>query len=85
MGQYDTGDLYRRQHQGDVGNAVLGSVDAAGSRRRWRALRVPVGVMGVGMVLSLWGPLPGLGVFLVAGGVMGLALTAGMVLLNGFS
>jgi hypothetical protein len=85
MGQYDTGDLHRRQHRGDVGGAVLGSADTAGSRGRWRALRVPAGVLGVGVLLAAWGPLPGLGLFLVLGGVLGLALTAAMVLLNGFS
>jgi hypothetical protein len=85
VSHYDTSELHHRQDHGDVGGAVLGSVDTALSRGRWRALRIPAGLLGVGMVLAAWGPLPGLGLFLVLGGVLGLALTTGLVLLNGFS
>ena len=60
MGQYDTGDLYRRQHTDDVGHAVLGSSarssNSAGGRSgsRWRC-------SSSGILLGMWGPLPGWG------------------------
>ncbi|MCU0282651.1 MAG: hypothetical protein MUD13_01960 [Candidatus Nanopelagicales bacterium] len=84
MGGYDTGDLHRRQHQGQTAHAVLGDLDGS-SRRRWRALLLPVGVLLLGLVLALWGPLPGLGVMLAIGGTMGTAITAVMVLVDGLS
>jgi hypothetical protein len=84
MGGYDTGDLHRRQHQSQTGHAVLGDLDGS-SRRRWRALLLPVGVLLLGLVLALWGPLPGLGVMLAIGGTMGTAITAVMVLVDGLS
>lgn len=84
MGSYDTSDLHRRQHDGDVGNAVLGSLGRATSLRR-RALLVPLGLVVLGILLTLWGPLPGLGVLLVVGGVMGLAMNAMILLTGGFS
>ena len=83
MGGYNTGDLHHRQHSGTAGHAVLASVNPEG--RRWRPLRVPVAVTLLGLLLAMWGPLPGLGMFLVMGGVMGLATTAGLALLGGFS
>lgn len=84
MGGYDTGDLHRRQHQGQVGHAVLGDLDGS-SRRRWRALILPLGVLLLGLVLALWGPLPGLGAMLTIGGALGTAITAVMVLVDGLS
>lgn len=84
MGSYDTSDLYRRQHNDEVGHAVLGSAARSSSGRR-RALRVPGGLLVLGVVLALWGPLPGLGLVLTIGGVMGLAMTAAMLLLDGLS
>lgn len=84
MGIYDTSDLYRRQHDDEAGHAVLGSAAKSTSGRR-RALLVPVGVLALGVLLALWGPLPGLGAVLTIGGVMGLAMTAAMLLLDGFS
>jgi hypothetical protein len=33
----------------------------------------------------LWGPLPGLGMILIVGGISGLVLTAGLMLGDGFS
>ena len=83
MGGWNNSELHHRQHQGETGHAVLGSVD--GSRKRWRAFRVPVGVLALGLLLAMWGPLPGLGLVLVIGGVFGLASTALIVLLGGLS
>ena len=84
MGQYDTGDLYRRQHADGVDHAVLGSSARAPKQRR-RAFRVPLGVLALGILLALWGPLPGLGMVLTMGAVMGLVITAGLVLTDGLS
>jgi hypothetical protein len=84
MGQYDTGDLYRRQHTDEVGHAVLGS-SARSTKRRRRAFRVPLVVLVLGILLGMWGPLPGLGMVLTIGGVMGLVMTAGLMLTDGLS
>lgn len=84
MDSYDTSDLHRRQHQGDVGNAVLGSPNRAIWLRR-RALLVPLALMALGILLTLWGPLPGLGVVLTIGGSMGLAMNAVILLTGGLS
>jgi hypothetical protein len=81
---YDTSDLHRRQDSSDVGHAVLGSTTKPTSRRR-RAFLVPVGVLALGFLLAMWGPVPGLGLMLVLGGAMGLVVTAGLVLTDGFS
>lgn len=77
-------DLHRRQQAGDTGYAVLGSTDRiiGGSRRKWRPLRVPVIVLALGFLLAFVGPVPGLGLFLIMGGALGLALTATMVMLG---
>ena len=85
MGKYDTSDLHRRQHSGDVGHAVLGSAAKFSSKRRWRAFRIPLALLALGILLSLWGPLPGLGMVLIVGGISGLVLTAGLILGDGFS
>jgi hypothetical protein len=84
MGNYDTGDLHRRQHSGETGHAVLGSI-ATSTKRRRRAFRIPLVVLGVGLLLALWGPLPGLGIVLTIGGVMGLVMTAVLMLTDGLS
>jgi hypothetical protein len=77
-------DLHRRQHAGDTGYAVLGSTDRiiGGSRRKWRPLLMPAIVLALGFVLAFVGPLPGLGMFMIIGGALGLALTAAMVMLG---
>jgi hypothetical protein len=77
-------DLHRRQQAGDTGHAVLGSSDRiiGGSRRKWRPLRVPVIVLALGFLLAFVGPVPGLGLFMIIGGALGLALTAAMVMLG---
>lgn len=79
MGTYDSSDLYRRQHVQDHPSAPTSSSD------RRRALLVPLVVILLGFVLSMWGPLPGLGMFMLMGGVLGLAITAAMVLTDVFS
>lgn len=85
MAKYDTSDLYRRQHTDEVGHAVLGSAAKYSSKRRWRAFRVPLALLALGILLSFWGPLPGLGMILIVGGISGLVLTAGLMLGDGFS
>ena len=85
MGQYDTGDLYRRQHTNEVGHAVLGSSAKSSSKPRRRAFRVPLAVLALGILLAMWGPLPGLGMVLTVGGIAGLVITAGLMLGDGFS
>lgn len=83
MGNWND-DLHRRQQTGETGHAVLGSTDRiiGGSRRKWRPLRVPVIVLALGFLLAFVGPLPGLGVFMIMGGAMGLAVSAAMVMLG---
>lgn len=77
-------DLHRRQQSGDTGHAVLGSADRilGGGRRKWRPLWVPAIVLALGFLLAFVGPVPGLGVFMIMGGALGLALTAAMVMLG---
>jgi hypothetical protein len=85
MGKYDTSDLYRRQHTDEAGHAVLGSAAKVSSKRRWRAFRIPLALLALGFLLAFWGPLPGLGMILIVGGISGLVLTAGLMLGDGFS
>jgi hypothetical protein len=85
MGQYDTGGLYRRQHTDEAGHAVLGSSAKLSSKQRRRAFLVPLVVLVLGILLGVWGPLPGLGMVLTLGGVMGLVMTAGPMLTDGLS
>ena len=71
MGQW-TNDLRRRQQAGDVG---LREARAAGSSRASRSF-VMITLMLVGLVLNYLSPLPGLGVFVFTGGLLGLGMTA---------
>lgn len=73
---YNTSDLHHRQQIGDYGHTVLGSEERVTSRKRWKPLLLPLVLIVVGVVLGLWGPLPGLGMFLVMGGAMGLVVAA---------
>lgn len=77
-------DLRRRQQTADTGHAVLGSTDRilGGERSKWRALLLPAIVLALGFLLAFVGPLPGLGMFMIMGGALGLALTAMMVMLG---
>ena len=82
--QYDTSDLHARQRSGYVGHAVLGS-SAKSTKQRRRAFLVPLVMLVLGILLGMWGPLPGLGVVLTIGGVLGLVMTAGLMLTDGLS
>ncbi len=84
MGQYDTSDLYRRQHTDEAGHAVLGS-GLKSTKKRRRAFLLPLVVLVLGILLGMWGPLPGLGMVLTIGGLMGMVTTAGLVLTDGLS
>lgn len=84
MRGYDTSDLHRLQHSGEAGNAVLTSVNSTGWRR-WRPLVLPLAVLLVGLVLGMWGPLPGLGMVLVLGGMMATPVVAARALLSGLT
>jgi amino acid permease len=83
MGSWND-DLGRRQRAGETGHAVLGSTDRilGGSRRKWRPLRVPAIVLALGFLLAFVGPVPGLGLFMIVGGTVGMALSAVMVMLG---
>jgi hypothetical protein len=83
--KYDTSDLHGRQYSSDVGHAVLGSDAKSSSKRRWRAFLIPLVVLALGILLGMWGPLPGLGMLLTVGGVGGLVATAFLMLTDGFS
>lgn len=73
---FNSSELRRRQQAGDVGHAVLGSQDRVASWRRWRPIALSILTMVVGIALGLWGPVPGLGMFLVVGGAAGLTAAA---------
>ena len=77
-------DLRRRQHDNETGHAVLGATDriVGGSRRKWRPVLLPAIVLALGFLLAFVGPLPGLGMFMIMGGGLGVCLTAAMVLLG---
>jgi hypothetical protein len=83
MGNWND-DLRHRQQTGDTGHAVLGSADriVGGSRRKWRPLRIPALVLALGFLLAFVGPVPGLGMFMIMGGALALALTAAMIMLG---
>ena len=85
MGSYDTSDLRRRQQADEVGHAVLGSTIKFSSKQRRRAFLIPLVALALGILLALWGPVPGLGLVLTIGGVSGLVLTAGLMLGDGLS
>ena len=85
MGSHDTSDLRRRQQADEVGHAILGSTTKISSKRRRRAFLIPLVVLALGILLGLWGPLPGLGLVPTIGGMFGLVLTAGLTLSDGFS
>ena len=80
-GQYND-ELRHRQATGDVGHAVLADINSAGSGRRWRALRLPCAVLGLGLLLMFVGPLPGLGLFLFVGAMFALPILVIMAFLS---
>jgi len=59
-------DLRRRQQAGEVG--LVGRSGQGGGFRR--GVYLPLAVAVVGLVLVFVGPVPGLGVFLVMGGLL---------------
>jgi hypothetical protein len=59
-------ELRRRQRDGEVG---LFRFDTPPGHSWRRAIRVPLVVVLAGLLLAVVGPLPGLGVVLVLGGV----------------
>ncbi len=67
---YDTSELRRRQSTGDIGHTVLGSEERVTAMSRWKLAAVPVVLVALGVILGLWGPVPGLGLFLLIGGMM---------------
>jgi hypothetical protein len=83
MKGYDTSDLHRRQQSGEAGHAILASIDGAPKRRR--ALLLPLAVSALGILLSLWSPVPGLGLILMIGGLMALTVGAFASRTDGFS
>ena len=82
MGGYYNDELRHRQLTGDVGHAVLGDINAAGPGRRWRALRFPLAVLAIGVLLMYVGPVPGLGLFLCVGAAFALPMVAIMAFLS---
>jgi hypothetical protein len=73
---YNTSDLRRRQSIGDVGHTVLGSQERVRAWRRWRIAAIPLLLIVLGIVLGMWGPLPGLGLVLAIAGTMSVGLVA---------
>ena len=65
-------ELRRRQGDGEVGFLQAGSTFPVFLRVMW----LPIALMVVGLFLAYVGPLPGLGVFMMAGGGMGAGVLA---------
>jgi hypothetical protein len=76
MGGYYNDELHHRQHTGDVGHAVVADFRGGGHGRKWKAFRPAVALILIGIPLMFIGPLPGLGMLLVFGGVMALPIVA---------
>jgi len=70
---YDTSVLRHRQNTGDVGHTVLGADERVTARSRWKLVAFPFVLALIGILLTQWGPVPGLGAFLVLGAVAALA------------
>ncbi len=64
---YNTSALRHRQATDDVGHTVLGSDARVSARSRWKLVAFPLVLALIGILLNQWGPLPGLGAFLVIG------------------
>jgi hypothetical protein len=76
-------ELRHRQQSGDVGHSVLGNVHKIGTRqRRWKAFRLPVSLIIVGIILALVGPVAMLGNLILLGGLMSLPIVALNALLS---
>jgi hypothetical protein len=83
MGQFNE-DLHHRQSAAETGHDILASPDRVVNlgRSRWRPLLFPVLLVGLGFLLAFVGPLPGLGLFLIMGGTVGVMITAVRVVLG---
>lgn len=83
MGQFNE-DLHHRQTAAETGHDILASPDRVVNlgRSRWRPMIFPVLLVGLGFLLAFVGPLPGLGVFLIMGGTVGVMITAVRVVLG---
>jgi hypothetical protein len=82
VGSYYNDELHHRQHTGDVGNAVLGDFRRGGHGRKWRAFWLPVALLVIGIPLLYVGPVPGLGMLMVLGGMLALPMLALSALLK---
>lgn len=76
MSDYYNDELRKRQADGDVGHAVLGNFNASGGHSTKRAFLLPLVMLGLGILLTYVGPVPGLGAFMVFGAVMLLPVVA---------
>jgi hypothetical protein len=70
---YNTSALRHRQSTGDVGHTVLGADERVTARSRWKLVGFPFVLALIGILLTQWGPVPGLGAFLVLGAVAAVA------------
>jgi hypothetical protein len=75
MGSQWNNDLHRRQETDDVGLFRISGSRLSG-RRRWMPFRTPLGLLVVGILLTQYGPVPGLGALLVLGAIGGLLVVA---------
>ena len=80
MNQWNNEELRRRQQSNDVGFLRYNPSHVTG---RAKLLRVPGAVVLVGVIMMLVNVLPGLGVFLVVGGMMGLVVVITTAWLGG--
>ena len=71
MNQWNNEELRRRQHIDDVGFLLTAAPNAG---QRAKVLIVPGAVILVGLILMVINVLPGLGVFMMIGGAMGLVV-----------
>ena len=97
MAEWDP-DLRRRQQRGDIptqsemltgvmgdGMGLMPFDGGTGTKtgwRRWRPMLVPVVLLLLGLILGMWGPLPGLGLFLMIGGAMAVVVVSVQVFLR---
>jgi hypothetical protein len=78
---YSTSALRHRQNTGDVGHTVLGADERVTARSRWKLVGLPFVLALIGILLTQWGPVPGLGAFLVLG-AMAAVVPIGLRLFN---
>jgi hypothetical protein len=76
VGGYYNDELRKRQHDGDVGHSILANVNAPPRKNTRRLFLLPLGLLVLGILLIYVGPLPGLGMLLVFGGILSLPMIA---------